>query len=650
MLIPLGHEKTSVRRLPWVTFTVMGLCLITFLIAHPGEQSRVEQTFEDLGEAFEYFGEHPYLEMDQRLRDVLVQEYGDEQTTALIEMTRQAGPQPPSDSSQLQREQETLDGLVDAFTSSVDSSPYRLLGVVPADLRVASFITYQFAHLGWGHLLGNLFILFLAGPFIEDVWGRPLYAAFYLTAGTVAALMFVARYPNLDVPLVGASGAIAGVMGAFLVRYWNTKIKFFYWIFFFMVGTFEAPAWLMLPLWFLKELTFAQAMDVVTPGEGGGGVAFWAHVWGFVFGVVVACAIAYFRIEDRFIDRSIESKVTLVENTAVEEAAALAEGGDRDGAKAALKRELATHSENVDAAISLWNLCFQDGDVATSLPHMLSAIRRAARRGDDEFVTIHWLEVLDSGCAVDVDPGLGARIAEMLRNESRLDPATATLELAAGSVDESTPTGVLLRLARLAIDLGSELAPALASTALSHPDLPPEAREELEPVAALAGPVPVVGSTSDGSEPSAAEDSAGDEPVVHSVVAKRVVPRRLDGQTLEVEVDGKKHGIDLATVQVIAVCGIARAAQKPVVLVDLLLDSPWGDRPKLRVIRMTSDTFDPRLLVGGDDGMQAFQAWLNRLFEISEAVPLPDPDSARGKPFRSFSTIEAYEKEVLGIG
>ena len=110
------------------------------------------------------------------------------------------------------------------------------------------------------------------------------------------------------------------------------------------------------------------------------------------------------------------------------------------------------------------------------------------------------------------------------------------------------------------------------------------------------------------------------------------------------------HAIDLATVQVIAVCGVTRAAQKPVVLVDLLLDSPWGDRPNLRVIRMTSDTFDPRQMVGGDNGMAAFQIWLERLFDVSGAVPLPDPDAARGKPFRSFSTIDAYQKEVLGIG
>ncbi|MCW8985046.1 MAG: rhomboid family intramembrane serine protease, partial [Thermoanaerobaculales bacterium] len=516
---------------------------------------------------------------------------------------------------------------------------------VPADIRLPTFITYQFAHVGWGHLLGNLFILFLAGPFIEDVWGRPLYAAFYLMAGIVAALMFVVRYPDFNGPLVGASGAIAGVMGAFLVRYWNTKIKFFYWIFFFMVGTFEAPAWLMLPLWFLKELTFAGAMDAVSPGEGGGGVAFWAHVWGFVFGVTVACAIAYFRIEERWIHHSIESKVTLVDNTAVEDAATLAEGGDREGAKAALKRELSTDSENVDAAIALWNLCFQDGDIATPLPHLLRAIRSAVRTGDTQFVTAHWLEVLDSGHSVDIDPALATRIAEMLRNESRIDPAVETVDMAARRVDASTPAGVVLRLARLAIDLGSEQAPALASAALADPDLPPEAREELEPIGA-----DFVSSQGGEGTPEDTEKSEIDEPIVHSVVAKRVVPRRLDGQTLEVEIDEKRHAIDLATIQVIAVCGISRAAEKPVVLVDLLLDSPWGERPKLRVIRMTSNLFDPRQLVGGDDAMVAFQTFIDRLFELSDAVPLPDPDAARGKPFQSFSTINEYEKEVLGIG
>lgn len=85
------------------------------------------------------------------------------------------------------------------------------------------------------------------------------------------------------------------------------------------------------------------------------------------------------------------------------------------------------------------------------------------------------------------------------------------------------------------------------------------------------------------------------------------------------------------------------------VLVDLMLDAPWGDRAALRVVRLTSDSFDPRRLVGGEDSLQAFRKLLARLLELSDAVPLPDPDSARGNPFRSFPSIDAYEREVLGV-
>jgi hypothetical protein len=458
----------------------------------------------------------------------------------------------------------------------------------------------------------------------------------------------VARYPSLNVPLVGASGAIAGLMGAFLILFWNTKIKFLYWLFFFMVGTFEAPAWLMLPLWFVKELFFANAMDSLAPGEGGGGVAFWAHVWGFIFGVIMTLAIAYFRVEERYVHKKIEEKITLVENTTVEDASKLAERGDRTAAKEALRKELIRNPENIDAAIALWNLCFQDGEVAPAVPHMLRAIRHAARTGDHQFVTTHWLEVLDSEYEVDLEPALGLRIAEMQRDGSQIEAAEATLEFVARRVDGSTPAGVLIRLARLAIEIGSSQVGAFVSAAMANPEVPPETREELQPYD--TGPPASQGGESAPTGEDGEDEEEDDQPIVHTIVAKKVVPLRIDGPTLEVQLDGEKRAVDLAAIQVISVCGIARSAQKPVILVDLLLDSPWGDRPQVRVIRMTSDTFDPRRLVGGEHGMAAFQAFLERLFEASDAVPLPDPDAARGKPFRSFSTTEAYEQEVLGIG
>ena len=114
------------------------------------------------------------------------------------------------------------------------------------------------------HLLGNLLFLVLAAPHVEERWGPVLFGVFYLLSGVVAALFWALRYPGLDTSLVGASGAIAGVMGAFLVCFGGSKIKFFYW-FGIIWGTFRAPAWLMLPLWLAIEVISGRAMGFGCP-------------------------------------------------------------------------------------------------------------------------------------------------------------------------------------------------------------------------------------------------------------------------------------------------------------------------------------------------------------------------------------------------
>jgi len=639
MLIPLGHERRSVRRLPWVTFTIMALCLVVFLLTLPGESRRQTEAFENLEVAVDFFVEHPYLEMEPRFRDLLVSEMGEETLTSQLEVMREIGPKPGSDGA-VRQEQEELDRLVEEFFRMVDDSPLRTLGLVPADLHITSVLTHQFTHGGWGHLLGNLFILFLAGPFIEDVWGRPLYAAFYLTAGAFAGLMFVLRYPALDGPLIGASGAIAGVMGAFLIRYWHTKIKFFYWIFFFMVGTFEAPAWLMLPLWFFKELFFAQAMDTIAPGQGGGPVAFWAHVWGFAFGVIVAYAISHFNVEERFIHSTIESKITLVDNTAVESAARMAEGGDSTGAIEALKKELSTRPDNMDAAVALWNFCFAQENVAPAVPHLVAAVRRAVRAGDRDFVLNHWEDLLRAEVSFPLEPAFGLRVAEMLADDHRDGAVCDTLVLLKGQVGGTTPAPIQLRLARLAIAVGSGEAAWIVDAALAQAELSPEGRSELETARMALGLTP----------PEAEDDAEKKlDEVRHTLQTMSAIPTAIDGDTLHLDVKGNSRTMGIATVQAVAVCGIARASEPPVLLVDLLLDSPWGDREAIRAVRLMSNTFDPRTLVGGTDALQAFRTILKHILEVSEAVPLPDPDAARGNPFRSFTTIGAYQAEVLNI-
>jgi membrane associated rhomboid family serine protease len=173
-----------------------------------------------------------------------------------------------------------------------------LTGTVPAGVRVpmgealvcvtdpgsqwANVLTSMFLHGSWMHLIGNMWFLWLFGNNIEDSMTRPRFAVFYLLCGVAAALLQVAAEPDAAVPMVGASGAISGVMGAYLVLFPRVRVFTlvtlgFYWT------TVALPAWAMLIYWAL--LQFAGGLSM-TGGEEGG-VAFWAHVGGFVAGVAL---------------------------------------------------------------------------------------------------------------------------------------------------------------------------------------------------------------------------------------------------------------------------------------------------------------------------------------------------------------------------
>ncbi len=651
MIIPLGHEQTKVRRLPWVTFSIMGLCVVVFIVTNIVGTSHEERGAEHLDEAINYFVEHPYLDLPERLLNFFETRFGEEETAAEIETIRELGPDRPSSELQVSQEQTHLDELVAKGYSSMEKSPMRRWGLVPADFHIPTVVSYQFLHGGFWHLFGNLFLLYLAGPFIEDVWGRPIYGSFYIVAGGIAGLMFMVRYPDLDMPLIGASGAVAGVMGAFLIRYWNSKIKFFYWIGFIFTGVGTAPAWIMLPLWFFKELSYANLADYLAPGAGGGGVAFWAHVWGFAFGALAATVIAYFKVEERFIDSSIESKITVIDNTVVESAVQLADKGDLGGSIEALDREIKANPDNVDAAMALWNLSFQNQNVGAAVPAMLGAMRSAARRGDSGFVVAHWEDMLHAAPSMTFDPVLGIQIAEMMERERREEAARETLRRAQESVTVGTPAAIQLRMARLAVALQAPEAAAIIESALGNPETPPEARSELETARkVIPETIPPQSHERDSMEISEEEEGAVEtEEVVHTLRKLAAIPRSIEGASLQIEVNGELRKLHIDSIQAVAVGGINRSGQKPVVLVDLLLDSPWGNRAPIRTIRVLSNTFDPRPLVGIDDPLKAFQKFLGHMLEVSEAVPLPDPDAARGQPFRSYPTIDAYELEVLGI-
>src|SRR5262252_7688521 len=145
--------------------------------------------------------------------------------------------------------------------------------------QVSHLITSMFLHGSWMHLIGNMWFLWLFGNNIEDSMGRLRFLAFYLISGLAAALGQIITNPSAIVPMIGASGAISGVMGAYLVLYPRVRVYVLVPIFIFFTSI-AVPAWVMLGYWFLLQLAsgLLSSNDV-------GGVAFWAHICGFLAGI-----------------------------------------------------------------------------------------------------------------------------------------------------------------------------------------------------------------------------------------------------------------------------------------------------------------------------------------------------------------------------
>jgi membrane associated rhomboid family serine protease len=156
-------------------------------------------------------------------------------------------------------------------------------GVVPAFFSAPTLITSMFLHGGWMHVIGNMWYLWIFGDNVEDRVGHGRFIVFYLLCGIAAAFGQMAMDPHSTLPTIGASGAIAGVMGAYFVLYPRSRVLTLVPLFFYY-QIFELPALYLLGFWFLLQLFSAGAI-AATASTGGGGVAFMAHVAGFIVGI-----------------------------------------------------------------------------------------------------------------------------------------------------------------------------------------------------------------------------------------------------------------------------------------------------------------------------------------------------------------------------
>ena len=394
MLIPIKHENMEARRWPVVTLALIAINVAVFLFT----MSAIDDEAPQLGEVKSHIlilaALHPELKLQtasQHLVDGFKQSHPDQWKQVQnpyrdVINAYDARIKMMEDTSKLQDEMDALNG---EFVSLSKASIVEQYAFVPAQPTAISYLTANFLHGGWLHLIGNMWFLWLAGFVLEDVWGRWLYSAFYLIAG-VAALQFYAwTNPGSITPTLGASGAVAALMGAFLVRFPKMKIEMA-WLFLFKLYRFKAAAYWLLPLWLGVEIFYGSLFGSSS------GVAHWAHVGGFLFGALAALAIQHSGLEHKA-NKAIEDKLAWTNDAELEQASGMMEHGQLGEALILLTNYVAVKPNSLDA----WNLLRQIHTRQNNTKEYLDATVRTCtlhlRAHEVEAAFQDYAEFIDSG-------------------------------------------------------------------------------------------------------------------------------------------------------------------------------------------------------------------------------------------------------------
>jgi membrane associated rhomboid family serine protease len=478
IIIPIGHDQETVRRLPWVTFGILAVCFIVHIFVWFTVQGANTQLEAVAQEFVEYYISHPYLEFDPELRKILFNGVEDEEVDQLLSFYQNTTTRPSS--FVLEEQQEKLDQLAKNFLSQLNDFPYRKWGFIPAKPSFLTLFTYMFVHGGWFHLLGNLLFLYLTGPFIEDLWGRPAFLSFYLVVGVLSAWAFGQHYPESTGPLVGASGAIAGVMGAFLIKYWKIKINFFYWILIFFRGTFQAPAWLMLPMWLALELFNARIMDTLNPG-GGGGVAHWAHVWGFVLGLGIALGMNALKIEEKLINPKIKAKIQEDDGgfDIVAHAIRQKNLGMLRNAYDVLLEEAHKNPGQREVVETLWEFSHEMGQPDEASQLFIKLIEKEIRQEQVEAAFTHYVDLRQRMPEASLGPMYRFALVKYLTEINDVEKAKEYAAELIPELDANLPPVMLQNFAAVAKRLSPSLAAEAIELCLTHPEIPGDQKDIL---------------------------------------------------------------------------------------------------------------------------------------------------------------------------
>ncbi|MCC6551861.1 MAG: rhomboid family intramembrane serine protease [Polyangiaceae bacterium] len=469
MILPLTHDSSTSRRWPVVTIFVLLACFAVHVVVSMAARARDDAVRELVRQGFELQQRHPGLE-DPLPNDEIFRPGSPEEALRLVPESR------PDILDPGRREpQERLDSLVREIVRIRASTPERRFGYIPDRGGVLQLFTYAFLHGGWMHLIFNAWFLWLCGCNMEDRWGRGVYAGFYLAAAAVAALAH-GLWSGGGVPMIGASGAVAGAMGAFMVVHARTRIRF---LTFIMMRPllFTAPAYVMLPLW-----VGAEILEAVSGARDG--VAHMAHVGGFVFGAAVALVLRLTGMEKK-LDDAVERTVTVSQDPRLLEAGGLIDQGRAGEAIAMLEAMAVEAPLDIDVALALLRAAGAAGDAGREIAAYGKLMDLYVRAGAPGTAMDLYLEVRQKGREQELPALNRLFFADRLARIDRLEDAAMVYSgiHGRGAADEAGLRALLgharveAKLGR--IDAARRFLDEVRGSPLSTPELGALAAREL---------------------------------------------------------------------------------------------------------------------------------------------------------------------------
>lgn len=394
MLIPIKHENMAARRWPVITLALIAINTVVFLFTTGAMNDEAPELGEVKSHILILAALHPELTLkteSQALVDNFKKSHAaqwkhvQDPFRDIID-AYDARIKMMEDTSKLQAEADSLNEQLVKLSATSITERYAF---VPAHPSLISYLTANFLHGGILHLVGNMWFLWLAGFVLEDLWGRWLYSVVYLIAGAAALQFYAWTNAGSITPTLGASGAVAALMGAFLVRLPKMKIEMA-WLFWFRIYRFWAPAYWLLPLWLFGEIFYGTLFGSMT------GVAHWAHVGGFLFGAAAAVAIQHSGLEQKA-SKAIEEKLGWSNDPELELASSNMDHGQLGDAIAHLNAYLAKKPNSADAYNMLRQIYQRQNDTKSYLDVTVKSCALHLRAHEVEAAFQDYADFVDNG-------------------------------------------------------------------------------------------------------------------------------------------------------------------------------------------------------------------------------------------------------------